>query len=306
MNGPAPPKGDGFLPSVQKLEEAMRSGKRALDEGRLDDAVNYFSAAVRLKPNYGVAWVAHGHALQKNGDLDGALRSFAEALVIDARNEDAWMSLAATLHRLGRIKEEIDAYDELLKVNPRNIDAWINKGAALHDRKRYGEAAACYDEVLRWRPEHAAAWNNKGAALMRQGNFAGAVEAFDEALHFDPRFNDALTNKAFCLQRLGSHGETVIWTDRALAIQESPLLWHLKGMSHLGLLESSAAVSAFDRAVAMDPNLKEARRGLQKARRLRRKVDLYRGVYECFGTLEDGDPGCAECEIRMRCREVSG
>lgn len=305
MSWPESAKGDSHLPSVARLEEAMRSGKRALDEGRLDEAVGHFSTALKLKPNYGVAWVAHGHALRKKGDLEGALRSFAEAVVLDARNEDAWMSLSATLHGLGRIDEEIEAYNELLQANPRNVDAWINKGAALHERKRYGEAAACYDAVLRIRPEHAAAWNNKGAALMRQGHFAEAVVAFGEALHFDPAFHDALTNKVFCLQRLGKHGETVLWADRALAIRESPLLWHLKGLSHLGLLESSAAVTAFERALALDPGLKEARRGLQRARRLRKKVDLYRGVYECFGTIEEGDPGCAECEIQVRCREVS-
>ena len=62
---------------------------------------------------------------------------------------------------------------------------------------------------------------------------------------------------------------------------------------------------AFERTLASDPSLKEARAGLRKAKALREKVDFYRGAYECFGTHLPGDPGCAECEISTRCREVT-
>jgi len=305
MIGPTEDVKERFLPSVDLLEAAMRAGKLALAGGRLDEALRHFNEALRLKPGYDAAWLARGAAQRRMGDLEGALQSFAQALRFGRESEEAWMGLASALRSLGRTKEEIEAYDELLKVHPRLVEAWINKGAALHERRDYRGAISCYDRVLALRPEHAAAWNNKGAALLRLGDEEAALPCFDEALHFDPDFYDAMVNRITILQKRGRHGETVLWADRALRLRESALLWYVRGLAHLGLLEATAALQAFERAIALDPGLEEARAGMKKAKDLRQRVDLYRGVYECFGTFEAGDPGCDECEIRVRCREVT-
>jgi len=303
--GPAEDLRQRFLPSVDQLEIAMRAGLRALETGRLDEALAHFTLALKLKPEYDAAWLARGRTLRRLGDLDGALESFAQSVRTNRESEGSWMGLAACLHDLHRLREEVEAYDQLLKIRPRHAEAWLNKGAALHEMRDYRGAVACVEEVLRVRPEHAAAWNNRGAALLRLGDEDGAAGCFAEALHFDPDLFDAMVNRVLLLQRRGRHGDVVIWADRALRLREVGWLWHAKGLAHLGLLESTLAIRAFERALALDPGLQESRPALRKATALRRKVDLYRGVYECFGTHEAIDPGCAECEIVARCREVN-
>jgi len=305
VSAPVAPEKGRFLPSVDHLETAIHNGKRALDAGRFDDALREFNAALRLKPEYDAAWILRGTALRRLGDHDGALQSFAQALKSNRESEEGWMGLAGILHDLSRHKEEIEAYDELLKLRPRLAEAWINKGAAFHSLGDFDAAIACYDEVLSFRPESAAAWNNKGAALLRLGREGEATRCFEEALHFHPDFFDAMVNRAFVSQKRGRHGETVLWANRALRIKDAGWLWYVKGLAHLALLEATLAITSFEKALALGANAKEARRALRKARALREKVDFYRGVYECFGTHLDGDPGCAECEIVPRCREVT-
>ena len=297
--------GERYLPSVDRLEEAMRVGRRALDAGRLDEALRHFTEALRLKPEYDAAWVLRGHALRRLGQDEEALRSFAQALRQSPESEEGWLGLASVLHGMGRLAEEVEAYDQVLRIHPRLVQAWLNKGAALHELKAYERAIECYDKVLVLRPEHPAAWNNRGAALLRLGDVQGAERCFEEALHFDPDFYDAMVNRIFLAQKEGRHGETVLWADRAIRIREAAWLWYTKGLAHLGLLESTLALRAFERAADLDPALKEARAGIRKAKALREKVDFYRGVYECFGTFLAGDPGCTECEIQGKCREVS-
>lgn len=302
----APPEAGGrFLPSVDRLEAAVHQGRKALEGARYDEALRNFNEALRLKPEYDVAWLLRGHTLRRMGDLDGALQSFAQALRQNEESDEGWMGLAATLHELRRTKEEVEAYDRLTKLHPRFVEAWLNKGAALHDLKDYAGAISCYDKVLSLRPEHAAAWNNKGAALLRLGDESRAGDCFREALHFNPDFFDAMVNRIFLSQRLGHHGDVAFWADRALRIRDEAWLWYAKGLAHLGLLESTMALRAFERAQELDPTLGDARAGARRAKALRDKVDLYRGVYECFGTHVPGDPGCGECEIVARCREVT-
>jgi len=305
MSLPPEAAGERFLPSVDRLEAAVHAGRKALEGGRYDDALRQFNDALRLKPEYDVAWLLRGHTLRRMGDFDGALQSFGQALRHNQESEDGWMGLAASLHELRRFKEEVEAYDQLTRLRPRLVEAWLNKGAALHDLKDYAGAIACYDRVLALRPEHAAAWNNKGAALLRLGDEARAAECFAESLRFNPDFFDALVNRIFLSQKQGHHGDVAFWADRALRVRDVAWLWYVKGLAHLGLLESTMSLKAFERAAEMDPTLKEARAGVRRAKALREKVDFYRGVYECFGTHVAGDPGCAECEIVGKCREVT-
>lgn len=305
MIGSAEDVRERFLPSVDQLEAAMREGQRALDEGRFEEALAHFDHALRLKPVYDAAWLGRGHAHRRLGDPQGALEDFAHALRSNRDSEDGWTGLASALCALGRHREEVEAYEELLKLDPRRVQAWLNKGAALHELEDYRGAIACYDRVLALRPEHAPAWNNKGAALLRLGDEDGADACLAEALHFDPDYFDAIVNRVFLLEKRGRPGEVVPLAERALRMREDPWLWHVKGMAHLGLLESTLALQAFERALALDPAFKEAHSGVRRAKLLRRKVDVYRGVYECFGTHLAADPGCAECEILARCREVT-
>ena len=139
--------------------------------------------------------------------------------------------------------------------------SWINRGAALHDLKDYRGALACYEKVLSLRPEHAAAWNNRGAAFLRLGEDARAAECFDEALHFQPDFFDAMVNRIFLSQRQGHHGEVAFWADRALHVRETAWLWYARGVAHLGLLEATLALRAFERAHELDPSLRAAKAG---------------------------------------------
>jgi len=301
----APDTTERFLPSVDRLESAMHAARRAFDRGDTEGALGQLGVALKLKPEYDAAWILKGYVLQRAGDLEGALDSFLQSLKCNGDSKDGWMGLASVLHALGRLKEEAAAYDRLLAYDPRLLEAWIDKGAVLHELGDYSAAILCYEEVLALRPEYAAAWNNKGAALLRLGREAEAARCFEEALQLDPDCVDAMANRTYLYETQGYHGEAVIWADRALRIREAPGLWYAKGLAHLGLLESTLAIRSFDRALALEPTLKEAKAALRRAKAMREKSDFYRGVYECFGTHLAGDPGCEECEIRPRCREVT-
>src|SRR5439155_24366334 len=110
-------------------------------------------------------------------------------------------------------------------------------------------------------------------------------------------FSATTPNRVLPCRKLKRTGETVLWADRALRVREAPWLGYVTGAAHLGLGESTLAMKAFERALTLDPKSKEAKAGLRRAKAARQKGDVYRGVYECFGTHAAGDPGCEGCEI---------
>lgn len=292
-----------FLPSVDRLEAVMRASRLAFERGDLEGALRENDVAVQLKPEYDAAWLLRAHIFRKDGNIPGAIEAFAAALRRNVESEEGWLGLASALNEVGRFEEAGEAYDRLLQIHPRSIEAWVDKGAALHERKDYRGAIRCYDTVLALRPEHAAAWNNKGAALLRLLDKSEAKRCIEEAIHLNPDFYDAVANRALLAHKARDPGETVLWADRALRIREAAWLCVVKGQAHLRLGESTLGMKAFERALALDPKSRQAKTGLKKSRDQR--ADFDRGVYECFGTHLEGDPGCAECEIRPRCQQVT-
>src|SRR3989442_13872387 len=110
-----------------------------------------------------------------------------------------------------------------------------------------------------------------------------------------------MANRVYLYEAKAHHGEAVLWADRALRIREAPGLWYAKGLAHLGLLESTLAIRSFERALALDPTLKEAKAALRRETALREKPTSYPEALKSFGTDPPADPGAVECGIRPPC-----
>src|SRR5439155_1453697 len=154
--------------------------------------------------------------------------------------------------------------------------------------------------ALKLKPEYDAAWILKGHVLQKGGELEAALNSFMQSLKCNGDSKQGWMGLASVL-----HGEAILWADRALRVRDGPGIWYGRGRAHLGLLESTLAIRSFDRALALDSTLNEAKAELRRAKAMRGKSDFYLGAYECFGTHLAGDPGCEECEIRPRCREVT-
>jgi lysophospholipase L1-like esterase len=71
-------------PVLARWEKAYADGLRALEDGRLDDAVQSLTEATEIDPMYADVWFDLGTALQKKGAHDAAAAAFDQALMLDA------------------------------------------------------------------------------------------------------------------------------------------------------------------------------------------------------------------------------
>jgi Tfp pilus assembly protein PilF len=121
-------------------------------KGRLDNAIEQYEAALRLRPDDAVANNALGSALLAEGRLDQA------ALYLEAA----------------------------LKVRPDYSDAHYNLGNALASKNDFEGASKQFLLALQGRPSDANAEANLGSALAEMGKFAEAKSHFERALKIDP------------------------------------------------------------------------------------------------------------------------
>ena len=64
-------------------------GKKQLDDGRYDNALNLFEQAILLNQKYPDLWNLKGIALRSLGRYDEAIECFNKSLEIDPRDKNA-------------------------------------------------------------------------------------------------------------------------------------------------------------------------------------------------------------------------
>jgi protein O-mannosyl-transferase len=120
-------------------------------------------ASVVIKNN----WEAHarlGLVLSKEGRLDEAIQQYREALRLKPDDADAHYDLANALYRKRLWDEAIAEYQEDLRLNPDDFSGHGNLGVALFQKGCVDEAIHQFQEALRLNPDYAEARKNLDTA----------------------------------------------------------------------------------------------------------------------------------------------
>ena len=149
-------------PSMRDLgaEQYFERAFQHVEQGHFETGIADYSEALRLKPDYAIAYNNRGIAYSKSGDLRKALLDFTEAISLE----------------------------------PEFAEFYNYRGLAYHNQQDYHNAILDYTEAIELAPDYAVAYNNRGTARVYQGDNEGAIADYRQALRIDPEFDLAKRN----------------------------------------------------------------------------------------------------------------
>ncbi len=208
------------LPSASAPDPAARAalGLSLAQQGRLDEAVVHFRAALGMRPDFAQAHHNLGIALAQQGKLEEATCCLREAVRLLPGYAEAHGNLANVLTSLKQYDDAVAGYKEALRLKPDAAEFANNLGSLLTKLGRIGEAVVFLEHAVRLRPAFTEAHNNLGLARIEQGHLTEAESCYREALRHRPGDAPALSNLANVLKDQGR------W-DEAFATFELAL-WH--------------------------------------------------------------------------------
>lgn len=74
---------------MDSIDELIKMGKKQLEDGQYDDALNLFQKAIVLNRNDPDLWNLKGIALRSLGRYNEAIECFNKSLEIDPRDKNA-------------------------------------------------------------------------------------------------------------------------------------------------------------------------------------------------------------------------
>src|SRR5579872_7309460 len=113
-------------------------------------------------------WLGEGFALVGLGRYQEALIPFEQAIRLDPNFALAYRNKANALAHLGSYQEAVTAYEQTIRLDTdacNDAIIYYNMGFALTNLERYQEAVMAYEQAIRLKPDFAEAYTNKGNAL---------------------------------------------------------------------------------------------------------------------------------------------
>jgi tetratricopeptide (TPR) repeat protein len=235
-------------------------------QGRLAEAMEHYSEALRIEPGFVKAHNNLGLALSSQGKEAEAIAHFSEALRLNPQSERAHNNLGLSLMKQGKIAEAINHYYDALRLNPDYVEAHNNLGLALFAQGKFDMAKEHYTTALRLNPDFLEAHYNLGSLLKEQGMIAEAINHYSEVLRLNPKSVEARNNLGLALVSQGKVGEAIIQYSEALRLDPDAAEVHINlGNALMGLGRSDEALEHYYRALQLNPDSAEVQNNLGAA-----------------------------------------
>ncbi len=179
------------------------------DEGKLDQAIAHYNKA--LKIHYAIANThdALGIALYKQGKLKEAISHYLEALKIGGGKAHIHSNLAKTLFKTCKVDEAIKHYKKALELEPDGASSHSDLGNVLVMSGKINEAIEHYKTSLKIRPGHAMTLSNLGNAFLTSGRLKEAEGKYLESLKVSNKNAPTYYNLGVCLEKQGKIDEAI-------------------------------------------------------------------------------------------------
>jgi predicted TPR repeat methyltransferase len=168
-NNPAPvTSGDAVVSLIEK-------GNALEEQGRPDEAMKCYEAAIQADPRCARAHLNRGNVLLASARIDEARDAYQLAIACDSRYAAAFFNLANLDCRAGRYEQALRHYETAIRIKPDFADAFVAQGNACADLGRIAEAIESYQRALAIRPDYADVHLNLGLLAMNKGELAEAL-----------------------------------------------------------------------------------------------------------------------------------
>jgi tetratricopeptide (TPR) repeat protein len=236
----------------EEARRAFEKGKRLLEAGEHDAAIAAFSRAIRLKPDYYVAFFSRGTAYLRKGEHDKAIADFSEAIRLKPDYAEAFNNRGNAYARKDEFDKAIADYSEAIRLKPDDHMAFNNRGTAYLGKGEHDRAIADYSEAIRLKPDYAEAFFNRGNAYGMKGEYDRAIADFNEAIRLKPDYAEAFHNRGFAYFNKGEHDKAIADFNEAIRLKpDDHMAFFIRGFALASLDKHIRAVESYDRAIEL-------------------------------------------------------
>ena len=159
--------------------------------GYWKNSITLFEHTLQVTKNNYLAHTNLGIALAADGKIDQAMAHYDAALKIEPNYDNAHYNLGNIYMRQGNNEEAIKHFQEAVRLTPKYFPAHNNLGVLFEKQTKYQEAIAHYRQAFLLKPNNPGINFNLGVALSRSGKLKEAIEYLRMSVYLNPNDEQA-------------------------------------------------------------------------------------------------------------------
>ncbi|MGQ4913027.1 MAG: tetratricopeptide repeat protein [Candidatus Thorarchaeota archaeon] len=272
-------------------EEYVQSAKRALEEGRPQDAIHVLEPLADDGEDDPELLVCLGIAYVQAEMPENAVRilELAETMLED--HCVVKMFLGRALLALGKFSYAEDMLRESISLDPDEPEAWSDLSRILYRQRRYKEALRFLEDGVHRFPDDPSLMGLYALTLYRLGDYTAATEEWARVHRLRPDLMAAISNYAYLLLLQDRTFEASPFVGYAMTIDSGDYrALILQGEMRFRSGDLDAATESFLRVVEQDPENIEALSRLALLFHMARDCEMFRHYLSRAEMLLGRDP----------------
>jgi serine/threonine protein kinase/tetratricopeptide (TPR) repeat protein len=229
-----------------------------------DSAIQVFQQALKLDPNYALAYAGLGDAYWKKyaDDKDprwvqSSRESCEKAVSLDPNLAAAHECLGTLYSGRGQYETAVREFESALKTEPTNDDAIRGLARTYEHLGKLSEAEKTYQRAIDLRPQYWAGYNWLGAFYANHTRYADAAKMFSKVISLAPDSFRGYYNLAAANVALGQYAEAIANLNHSISIRPSSTAYANLGMAYFCLRRFDEAAQSFEQAVKLNDKFYE-------------------------------------------------
>jgi tetratricopeptide (TPR) repeat protein len=278
--------------SAQNAKQFYKTGLTFVEAGNHKDAIEQFTKALNVDPEYAQAYVERARSYEAAGDLQNAADDFKRALTFEQKESELYYDAARVNYSLGNFNDALELINKSIALDKKSESAFrllsrvqmsledysnslisINKAITLKDNpennfyrgqvsekmKNYNQAEIDYTTAITKNTQYTAAYLALASLRLQLNKPEKAMESCNSLLKLEPNNKDALLIRSHIYARLTEYPKAIDDISRILFNNpDDKEMYLVRGNYYQEFTQHQNAINDFSKALLLDNKLSEA------------------------------------------------
>jgi tetratricopeptide (TPR) repeat protein len=175
--------------------------------GNYTEAINYFTDAMAIDPNYSEYYNSRGNLYFKMGQKENALSDYLKAIELSAPYPEVWANVGQCYRHLGEFEKAVDAYSHALDLQPNQLSVLVARAQVLEMLGELNKSLADYSAALKIDSNQPFVLANRAVIYYEAGCYQDALNDLNQAIVLSPETADLYQNRAIAFTALARESE---------------------------------------------------------------------------------------------------
>ena len=110
----------------QSAKKHFKAGEDFIESNKFEFAIDEFTKAIELDPDFTDAFVERGKLYDKAGNNEAAIEDFSKATVFEPKNEELFYYLGKCYNKVGKYNQALGALNKATNLAKRDLPPYLS------------------------------------------------------------------------------------------------------------------------------------------------------------------------------------